>query len=303
MKKLLYIGHTFHQKTKSNRFFLDVIKDNYDITYLLYDPYTRTFEGLEEARAQEYDVVFMWQTFLRRSFLKRNFKYGKVIFAPMYDALPWYFPWVMYKDYKVLCFCKRTYDRLMKMRFDALYVKYMMKPEENQQLGDERSVFLWQRRESINVNMTMKLMEEQDINHIHIHKAVDPGYQLIEPQLKGNNIKFTYSEWFDDSNGLKDKMRESTYYMAPRKKEGIGMGFLEALAQGRCVIAPNSPTMNEYIQDGYNGLLYDPRKVRALPRIEDVRTIQKNALKQAKADYEAWEESKRIILEWMSNGI
>lgn len=36
------------------------------------------------------------------------------------------------------------------------------------------------------------------------------------------------------------------------------MSFLEAMAMGLCVVAPNAPTMNEYIRDGVNGLLYDP---------------------------------------------
>ena len=54
------------------------------------------------------------------------------------------------------------------------------------------------------------------------------------------------------------------------------MGFLKAMAMGRCVIAPNTPTMNEYIEDGINGFLYDLRNLSPL-KIENVREIQKNA--------------------------
>jgi hypothetical protein len=42
------------------------------------------------------------------------------------------------------------------------------------------------------------------------------------------------------------------------------MSFLEAMAMGLCVVAPRAPTMSEYIEDGVNGLLYDPERPEAL---------------------------------------
>jgi glycosyltransferase involved in cell wall biosynthesis len=45
-------------------------------------------------------------------------------------------------------------------------------------------------------------------------------------------------------------------YVAPRRFEGIGMTFLEAMAMGMCVVAENQPTANEYILSGQNGILY-----------------------------------------------
>ena len=46
-------------------------------------------------------------------------------------------------------------------------------------------------------------------------------------------------------------------YFAPRLEEGIGQTFLEAIRWGRCVVAADNRTINEYIIHGVNGLLYD----------------------------------------------
>ena len=54
--------------------------------------------------------------------------------------------------------------------------------------------------------------------------------------------------------------------LAPRRKEGIGMAFLEAMAMGKCVVAHDDATMNEYIVDGESGLLVDfDRPARIAP--------------------------------------
>ena len=39
-------------------------------------------------------------------------------------------------------------------------------------------------------------------------------------------------------------------------KEGIGLGYLEAMALGKVVVAYDLATHNEYIRDGVNGHLF-----------------------------------------------
>jgi glycosyltransferase involved in cell wall biosynthesis len=51
-------------------------------------------------------------------------------------------------------------------------------------------------------------------------------------------------------------------YLAPRRHEGIGMAYLEAMAMGMCVVAENQPTANEYILSGENGILYGGNEAR-----------------------------------------
>jgi hypothetical protein len=53
-----------------------------------------------------------------------------------------------------------------------------------------------------------------------------------------------------------ETLAKHNVFVAPRRFEGIGMAFLEAMAMGMCVVAENQSTANEYILSGENGILY-----------------------------------------------
>jgi glycosyltransferase involved in cell wall biosynthesis len=56
-------------------------------------------------------------------------------------------------------------------------------------------------------------------------------------------------------------------YVYPTKHEGIGLTICEALASGTPVITTNSPPMNEFIIDGYNGKLI--KVLKYVPRSDN----------------------------------
>jgi hypothetical protein len=86
-------------------------------------------------------------------------------------------------------------------------------------------------------------------------------------------------------------------YIAPRRHEGIGMAFLEAMAMGMCVVAENHPTANEYILSGKNGVLYggDREKIYPPRRVE--------LLELARIGGEARETIRRIHGDWLAKRI
>ena len=77
------------------------------------------------------------------------------------------------------------------------------------------------------------------------------------------------------------------------------MSFLEAMAMGRAVIAPNQATMNEYIKDGENGYLYDLGNPEPL-MLKDVRKVQKNCRNYIKTGYARWQKDQDKILTWIA---
>ena len=92
----------------------------------------------------------------------------------------------------------------------------------------------------------------------------------------------------------------AAFYIAPRVQEGIGMSFLEAMARGRCVVAADHPTMNEYIEHGKTGFLFQPDAVIPLEYSkEQVRIIQQNTRDFMQAGYEHWLVEKEQILDWV----
>ena len=105
-------------------------------------------------------------------------------------------------------------------------------------------------------------------------------------------------------------MRTKGIYVAPRITECTDLTFLEAMAQGKLIIANNKPAMNEYITHGETGILCNLMMPSAL-NLEDednevcvsyfgqlhgIRQIQRNTYEYAKAGYGRYiEQRKRII--------
>ena len=102
-------------------------------------------------------------------------------------------------------------------------------------------------------------------------QALDPEQKFDEPGAL-LAAKLEISEWYDTREEMIKDMEKSAVYIAPRLYEGIGMSFLEAMAHGRCVIAPDNPTMNEYITDKVTGYLYNPNQIvpLSLDRIKEI---------------------------------
>lgn len=98
---------------------------------------------------------------------------------------------------------------------------------------------------------------------------------------------------------MKD-IQEHAFYIAPRVFEGIGMSFLEAMAMGRCVIALNNPTMNEYIIDGVTGILYNPQSTHSLCEY-DIEKIQNNTIEYIREGYRKWQKDIKQIPEYIES--
>ena len=154
-------------------------------------------------------------------------------------------------------------DALRKAGFSAEYIQFFPKPSEDTHEGDDHSVFFWNRREAINVNLVGKLFAKYPLKLLHIHKALDPN-QVYEEPKKQYAEHIEYSTWYEQKAEMIKDIEKCAFYISPREKEGIGMSFLEAMAMGRVVVAPNQATMNEYIRHGENGYLYNLNKCTAL---------------------------------------
>jgi 1,2-diacylglycerol 3-alpha-glucosyltransferase len=67
-----------------------------------------------------------------------------------------------------------------------------------------------------------------------------------------NNPNILFHEETVPAPGLYHKGKIMLF---PTKLEGLGLPLFEALSSGLPVITTNAPPMNEFIRDGYNGLL------------------------------------------------
>jgi glycosyltransferase involved in cell wall biosynthesis len=133
-----------------------------------------------------------------------------------------------------------------------------------------------------------------------MHVAKDPGSSDIvlptEEEIKEYNI--TLSTWFEDKKDFEAVLSQANVFFTPRVEEGIGQSFLEAMARGQCVVAPNNGTMNEYIQDKYTGLLFDREDIRPLD-FSDVIGIGERAYLSCELGYQTWLESHKDIVKYI----
>lgn len=300
MKKLLYIGHTYHNKTKSTQFLKDILSKKYEITQFDFDPYNDNFDKFKSLGGQIFDVILLFQIMPSINKLQQYVKCDKIVFFPMYDGVDRGFKtaiWSEYKDCIIINFSKTLHKKCKNAGLASFYIQYFPKPDEIVNIGAEKKVFLWQRTNQVTINTIEKTLKTKDIEQLYLHNAPDPEQQFIKPSKKWNG-KYVISTWFDTKEQMNNYLQECAIYYAPRKYEGIGMSFLEAMAVGRCVIAPNYPTMNEYITNGINGYLYNykhPRKIK----INNVRKIQENTIQYIKDGFERWEQEKFKILDWI----
>jgi len=299
-KQLLFIGLEFHKKTKSADFVLELLCLKFEITFCYVDVFTKTpYSCFSKVEKKTFDVLVCWQIMPSPSLLSKYFQFKHRVFFPMFDSCPGVKKpdrWYAYRDFQIISFSSTLAKQLNKAGFSVHLIQYFPKPFDIIEWGDSQKIFFWNRRESINIHLIEDLFSKIKIKQIHIHKALDPGCKFIEPR-ENSSIKYSYSEWYETRDEMKIDILNAAYYIAPRQKEGIGMSFLEAMAMGRCIIAPNNPTMNEYIKHGQTGFLYNLNKPKPF-QVKHLIKIQKNTYQYMCEGYKRWECEKLNILKW-----
>ena len=298
--KIVYIGHSYHHKTKSSAFLLDYLKQFYDVE-VFWDESWRggLFPDVSFIDGSYLGVIF-WQNLPSREILE-NIQNDNLIFVPMYDAVvgaPYDNFWDNLRGLKIINFSKTLHEKLKKWGFDSIYVQYF--PDSQKFIpgkGDE--VFFWQRITEISINTITKLFGENDDWKIHIHKVVDPYHQFVQPSEEAEiYFHITYSDWFETREELWDLIKQKGIYIAPREFEGIGLSFLEAMAMGKAVIAVNNPTMNEYIDHGKTGYRFDlsnPEKID----LSNLEQVQKNTFEFMHEGRKKCEKDQQRIIDFI----
>lgn len=300
-KSLLYIGHNYHDKTGSTAFLQELLAERYAVEYVSCEPGAgKMEEALLRYKGRSFDVLVVFQLMPEVEALKKLLEFKHAVFFPMYDGSHSMSPyqWSLLRDFTIINFSLTLHLKLEEMGLSSRYIQYFPKPTEVDEYGDDKSVFFWQRITHLNAATVERLFANMDIRRFHIHKSIDPLHHFMDPS-PGMMEKSTFSTWFETRKEMLDVMAKCSFYVSPREYEGIGMSFLEAMAMGRCVVAIDNPTMNEYISDGETGLLFKLQDVHPLAADLDVRKIQENARAFIAEGFKRFEGEKRQILDWV----
>ena len=297
-KKIIYIGHSYHNKTKSTEFLINYLKQSYDVKVISDESWLGKSAPDLSFIDESYLGVIFFQLLPPKEILS-NIKNDNITYFPMYDQTGrcGFEYWNEYRNLKIINFSKTLHEKLFNWGFESMYVQYF--PELKKFIpGNKDEAFFWQRLTAVNINSIAKLFGKKDLK-LHIHKAIDPDQQFIAPSVEvEKRLHITYSDWFETREEMLDLIKQKGIYVAPREYEGIGLSFLEAMAMGKAVIAVNNPTMNEYITHGKNGYLFDLKNPKEID-LSNIEQVQKNTYEFMKKGYEEWEKNKHRIIDFI----
>lgn len=195
-----------------------------------------------------------------------------------------------------ISFSRDLHQRLSGLGLSSKYLQYAPDPSKFPQVSWEKGAraYFWERMPAeLDDRAARGLLSGLGVGSLEVRRLGDAQFgqgQSAETREKAER------SWQNPQDYIR-QLAKYNVYVAPRRFEGIGMTFLEAMAMGMCVVAENQSTANEYILSGENGILYggDREKIY-LPRQMELAEL-------AQMGKEARETIRRIHGEWLAKKV
>lgn len=301
--RIAFFGLAYHQRTGSSRFILDLLARHGTVEafFAEADPadLRRRAAGFDETR---YDAILVWQ--LHEAFALLSGRHRNVTFAPMFDAMlrGGAFRWRhRFGSAKILCFSWALRQAVMRRAAHHHQVQYYPEAGPRSAAADDPDLrgFLWYRHRAVTPQRVFALTAGTPLASLAIHDAPDPGHAIAPDwQAPAHVGRLARSVWSADRSAFDAGLGAANLFFASRPLEGIGMSFLEAMAAGLCVVAPDAPTMNEYVSHGRSGLLYAPDRMAPLD-LTDARAMGAAARESVLRGRQRWEDGVPALEEFL----
>lgn len=300
MKKLLFIDHIFHRRTKSFDFIVKMLSNIFDVEHEYIDP-AEPFDHEKFDTEAEY-VVIAQVDFITPFFILMG---KKVVVIQMYDGsfgLP-DSHWILSRQARYINFSQTLHARAASLDCDSLCVKYSPDPIANisAKKFEKLKCFFWNRlpNSEINCEVVGRILKGQ-LDSCHVHLPRDDNQRGDESVKKFFDCPVTTSGWFENKAAFEAVLDSCNVFVAPRIAEGIGHAFLDAMARGMIVLAWDLPTHNEYISNWHNGILFNKNiGVISLKNRIDLHQISDNARKSLSNDHATWQLQKGKIADFI----
>lgn len=304
-----FIGPAFHQKTESSGFFISFLQAAARVEVL----WDHSWEGIIDQwvstfRPKEYDCIIIWQwSSLLLSHREELASHRNVVLVPMVDQVikdkSRFWP-ILYSVFKILCFSPALHRVVMQYTDKVLACQYYVDPDLYKPRDDMSGLraFFWRRIPLLDEALIARLCGEVMLDQFTLHWCPDPsaGEEVALDPCPVSALRHNSSTWFATRKDYLSTLRQHNMFFAPRWYEGIGMAFLEAMAMGLCVIAPNTPTHSDVITSGRSGLLYGPTFSVELHCCE-VDRMGREAREASYAGHLAWKQSARQIRDFLDS--
>lgn len=315
--RICFVGHAFHERTRSTRFFQEALAEVGEVTVRFSSPdddHTADDALVLEYLESDYDLWVFLQTEYVASRLVPLGLRGAII-VPMYDGArerPETF-WRQFVNSRFISFSRALHTMLQRLDQQSTFFQYYPQPRDVLSRPvdkDSWSAFFWERRPAtaINAARVARQCHALGIGQLHVHSAPDfpseaVGRSAYRFRQSISGVSVTASTWFDKREDFQAVMEAPQFHFAPRLYEGIGMTTLEAMASGQVVIAPDTPTANEYIGHMASGILYDPERPFELPVLnsDDVSTLSEGARAKVANGHREWLNDRERLISVIKN--
>lgn len=297
-KKLAFVDHNFHKKTRSSDFLREIFSKEYEI-----HDYWWTFSNKSKLinSLVHYDNIFFHQSLIPFYDLKK-IRDKNLMWSPMYDNLP--MNWTYWKKIaslkiKILSFSRKILSQCLKFNCLNIDLKYFKKPNFKKIINkkDKINIFFWDRG-GLKIDDWIHVFDKKNINRIVYLDKPDPGRlsgYLDDKIKKKFKIKKIIISTMKKKNTLfLNYIKNCDVFVCPRKQEGIGMSLVEAIAYGKYTVSYNDATMNEYVHNDKLGLIlkHDKQKIK----ISNIFKFQAYRNSYAISGYNNWLKQKKSIL-------
>ena len=300
--RVAFVDHSYHRVTRSSRFFVDALQETHDVVELE----SGAWSGGTPISALDVDTVgadtaVFWQALPWPSELLKL--RTPAVWVPMYDtaarrANRLFWRVLKERNVRVLSFCHALSRTIARQGIPVVDCTYYPDPSatETADCSDDLRVFLWDRGE-VGFERLKSLLGDQAVAETILRLSPDPGLRASRPpsstDLTRYHVRVVIGPLAREDHF--QLMARCNVFLAPRELEGIGLANLEAMAMGLAVVAPDRPTMNEYITHGVNGYLYDSRHPRAID-LRAVPVVGRRAREDVSLGHAAWLAAQARIL-------
>ena len=259
--KLAFLDHSYHFKTRSGDFLRDIFKSEFLIKDFWVDKNLKF-----DDKFCLHENFFFFQILPPLKVLEK-LKGKNLMWAPMYDSphhpidlSPLLWKIINFYNIKVLSFSKKLSNLMNESNVNFIDLQYYKKSViKKTKKKDKVNIFFWFRND-LQIKKWINLFKPSIVNKITLFTHKDQKKPSIPNNIK-NNFKINHiTKSFTKKNYFLKILNKNDIFIAPRRIEGIGMGLVEALAQGKYIVGYNESTINEYIKNKKIGLLMASNK-------------------------------------------
>lgn len=309
--KACLIAHYYQKKTRSFEFFADIAREVFESLDIFYDYYENENEfpvaRAESLRAYEvkngnYDRIIVWQSEAAlEQLLRVEVPAENLLFVPMYDS---FIHWgeaifKMATQVKMICFSRAMSHALHGKGIDNLCVQYFPEPQPSarRKTTGPLKVLYWHRRDEgvENLRQLLSSISPAEVVELSVMNQPDPGHARLDlDPFSSRAIQVREVAWTSSRSDYLQNLADFDLYVAPRRYEGIGMSFLDAMARNVVCYGPEASTFNEYNFRFYNSLIAPPKQ----PVItkQHLTLLKENLATYMEEGYRQWRDHGRELV-------